>query len=271
MKQESIQLVPDLAITIHPQLFLLPTVMYGMIGGITIRSFNPQGFTHHKVALATGIAILVHVVGLAGMVWIDRDWFSAFTPVNMLLMSALLIWTQEDKSPRFYRFIAIAFVVGMMAEIIGVNTGLLFGGYSYGEILGFGIAGVPLVIGMNWFVVMIAAASFLHRLLKRLPVHGVSQTGLAASYLSPISFVALSSLLAVLFDWIMEPAAVTLGFWKWHGDGNIPLLNYISWFFISFFLVSILRRFQVRTDNTFAFHLFLIQGAFFLLIRIFLK
>lgn len=246
--------------------------MKKMIGGITIRSFNPQGITHHKVALATGIAILVHVVGLAGMVWIDRNWFSSFTPVNLLLMSALLIWTQEDKTPRFYRFIAIAFTVGMLTEIIGVNTGLLFGSYAYGDILGFGIAGVPLVIGMNWFVVMIAAASFLHRLLKRLPVQwGVSQPGFLASYLSPIGFVALSSLLAVMFDWIMEPAAVRLGFWKWNGDGNIPMLNYICWFFISCFLVSILRRFQVRTDNTFASHLFLIQGTFFLLIRILLK
>jgi putative membrane protein len=242
-----------------------------MIGGITIRSFNPQGITHHKVTVATGIAILVHAVGLAGMVWIDRNWFSSFTPVNLLLMSALLIWTQADKTSRFYRFIAIAFTVGMLTEIIGVNTGLLFGSYSYGDTLGFGIAGVPLVIGMNWFVVMIAAASFLHRLLKRSPVNGVSKPGFLASYLSPLSFVALTSLLAVFFDWIMEPAAVTLGFWKWNGDGSIPMLNYICWFFISFFLVSILRRFQIRTDNTFAFHLFLIQGTFFLLIRIFLK
>jgi putative membrane protein len=241
-----------------------------MIGGISIRSLNLQGLIQHKTELATGVAILVHAVGLVGMVWIDRDWFSSLTPVNLLLMSALILWTQEEKNGQFYRFIFIAFATGMATEIIGVNTGLLFGSYAYGDVLGMGIGGVPVVIGMNWFVVMIAASSFLQWLISRLPNPAMPGRGLAAGNFSSLSFVVMASLLAVFFDWIMEPAAIRLGFWNWSGDGHVPMLNYVCWFFISFFLVSVMRTLRVRSNNLFAVHLFLIQAVFFILVRVLL-
>ena len=43
----------------------------------------------------------------------------------------------------------------MLTEAIGVNTGLLFGTYEYGANLGFKIFGVPLIIGVNWTVLII--------------------------------------------------------------------------------------------------------------------
>jgi putative membrane protein len=79
-----------------------------------------------------------------------------------------------------------------------------------------------------------------------------------------------SALLAVIFDWVMEPVAVKLGFWTWAGDGQIPLLNYLSWFFICTLLLSILRILKIKPDNIFAVNLFLIQLMFFLFLRIFL-
>jgi putative membrane protein len=68
-----------------------------------------------------------------------------------------------------------------------------------------------------------------------------------------------------MFDWIMEPAAVKLGFWSWEG-GQIPLLNYISWFLLSVFLLAIFSRLKLK-PHAFAANLLLIQTAFFLLVR----
>ena len=79
-----------------------------------------------------------------------------------------------------------------------------------------------------------------------------------------------SALLAVIFDWVMEPVAVKLGFWTWAGNGQIPWLNYLSWFFICTLLLFIVRILKIKPDNIFAVNLFLIQLMFFLFFRIFL-
>jgi putative membrane protein len=238
-----------------------------MTGGISIRNLNLHGLVQHKVAVATGIAILVHVVGLLGMVGINRAWFVSLTPLNLLLMSVLLVWTQERKSGNFYRFLLIAFATGMTVEIIGVNTGLLFGRYTYGDVLGPGIGGVPLVIGMNWFVVMIASVSAYRKIVAVYRSRFKSSRGLDSGSGSWRGESAAAAVLAVLFDWIMEPAATRLGFWTWGTDGSIPLFNYACWFLVSFFLVSVMRTLRAHAYNPFAINLLLIQAVFFLLIR----
>ncbi|HAK11549.1 MAG TPA: hypothetical protein DCO78_05820, partial [Chitinophagaceae bacterium] len=76
-------------------------------------------------------------------------------------MVALLIWVQEEKNWRFWLFAVLAFATGMITEMIGVNTGLLFGNYAYGEVMGAKLNGVPLLIGVNWFVVVFSAGTIM--------------------------------------------------------------------------------------------------------------
>ena len=40
----------------------------------------------------------------------------------------------------------------MLAEILVVSYGIIFGNYKYGEILGYKVLGVPLIIGINWCI-----------------------------------------------------------------------------------------------------------------------
>lgn len=238
-----------------------------MIGGISIRNHGLHGILQQKSLVATGIALLVHTVGLVGMVWIDQAWFASMTPVNLLLMSALLLWTQESKDRLFYAVVGLSFFTGMLTEITGVHTGLLFGEYAYGTKMGFAIFGVPVVIGVNWFVVVFSAAcaaSLLAERIRRL-LRMSPATGVAARI--PLMDVLLSVTLAVGFDWIMEPAAVRLGFWTWAGDGNVPMLNYLTWFAVCLFLLTVMRYFRVATRNAFAVHLLLIQAMFFVMVR----
>jgi putative membrane protein len=201
------------------------------------------------------------------MVWIDQAWFASMTPVNLLLMSALLLWTQEAKDKAFVAIAFLAFSTGMLAEITGVHTGLLFGDYSYGRTMGFGVFGVPVVIGLNWFVVVFSAACaatmFTERVARLVRRSAVQQP---VSRLSVIN-VFLSAAIAVVFDWIMEPAAVRLGFWTWAGDGEVPMLNYLTWFVLSIGLCTAMRYLRIVPRNVFAVHLLLIQAVFFLLVR----
>ena len=202
---------------------------------------------------AVFICALVHVSGAIGMVFFNRHAFLELTAVNLLLMFTLLYWIEERvTAPLLYSF-AVIFITGVVTEIIGVNTGLLFGSYVYGDFFGPKFLGVPLVIGINWFCIVYCSFVCVSRWL------GESKY---LFFLIPF----FSSLLATAFDWVMEPVAVALNFWNWQG-GDIPLLNYASWFFITFFLVSFMRFLKTPTSNQFAILLLLIQTFFFVFLR----
>ena len=85
-----------------------------------------------------------------------------------------------------------------------------------------------------------------------------------------ISFITDGALLATLFDFIIEPVAVKLGYWHWLDDGAIPFYNYTCWFFISIILLTVFRLLPFDKNNRLAVHLFIIQVLFFLLLRVFL-
>ncbi|HVZ24995.1 MAG TPA: carotenoid biosynthesis protein, partial [Sediminibacterium sp.] len=193
------------------------------------------------VYIATAIALLFHLSGVIGILWsAHADWFIRHTPLNLLLMALLLIWVQPDKSWSFWLFTGMVFVVGMGAEITGVQTGNLFGSYHYGSIMGWQFAGVPLLIGINWVVVILCCAGWMQLL------HGWAEKKLGREgavlppRLASLSWVLDGALLAVFFDWVMEPVALKLGFWTW-SDAEIPVYNYSCWFLLSAALLYLNR------------------------------
>jgi putative membrane protein len=132
----------------------------------------------------------------------------------------------------------------MVSEMIGVHTGFIFGNYSYGAILGINLAKVPLIIRLNWFVVLYSAVSTVYFFMEYFSHRRIRNEKSLTS--EPISYMLLigAAFLATFFDWVMEPVAVNIGFWKW--VGHIPLSNYLSWFFISIILLSIFRQLKIR-------------------------
>jgi putative membrane protein len=107
------------------------------------------------------------------------------------------------------------YAVSMAIEAVGVSTGVVFGPYQYTDVLGWRVAGVPLIIGLNWVIVVLGSWSLLRRI-------GIG----------PAIGVPLTALLAAGFDWVMEPAAVKLGYWYWD-TLSIPLRNYLAWAIIA--------------------------------------
>ena len=227
----------------------------------------PPKVNFHTVAFWS--ALIIHFFGVTGMIFFDREWFVSLTPVNLLIMTFLIWLTHENRSQRFYIFFFICWCTGMAVEIIGVTTGLLFGEYYYGKVLGPGIAGVPFLIGINWFAIVYSSAAVAEKLFPA-PVkniHSVLQTKLEGR---DIGISVTGAMLATFFDWVMEPVAVKLGYWEWKQDGSIPVFNYVCWFFVSFFLLICYRLMKLSISNRFAVWLFGIQLIFFILLRLFL-
>ena len=224
-----------------------------------------------KFDIATAIAVLFHTIGLVGLLFFDKAFFLAATPFNLLLSFALLICTQQEKNIPFIIFFIACFLVGVAVEIIGINTGILFGEYTYGKVLGYQFKNVPLLIGINWFIIIYCSGISIHTLLMKAINRVASDTGKTPTALKAISVIVDGATLAVFFDWLMEPVAVKLGYWVWNGDGSIPMLNYICWFVVSLLLLTIFHFAKFSKQNKFAVNLLLIQLMFFLLLRTFLN
>lgn len=120
-----------------------------------------------------------------------------------------------------------SYAAGFALEAVGVATGAVFGPYEYGTTLGFHVLAVPPIIGFNWVIVIAGSASLATRLTCR-------QASAAGDRAWPRAFTVaattiLAGALATAFDWVMEPVAIALGYWRWFTP-DIPLRNYAAWF-----------------------------------------
>ncbi len=135
--------------------------------------------------------------------------------------------------------------LGWIAEVVGTNTGLIFGSYTYGASLGPKLWGTPLSMVVNWMLSVYLAAMVVMRYVKN--------TWLLA---------VLASLLLVLYDYILEPVAIRLDMWGWAG-GTPPVQNYMAWFTLSFIFVLILRGYVKGSRNPLVLFLLVCQFLFF--------
>ncbi|MBS1755848.1 MAG: carotenoid biosynthesis protein [Bacteroidetes bacterium] len=220
--------------------------------------------------LATAIAIIFHAIGLLGILFFDQSFFINTSAINLLLMGILLIYTQQKPNKYFVFFLLTCMLAGMLAEIIGTHTGLLFGGYQYGKVLGPTFQGVPYIIAVNWFIIIYCSGISIQTLLTKLVDKLTEQVGGPRPGLKALSIIVDGATLAAVFDWVMEPVAIKLGYWQWLGNGDIPLFNYLSWFVVSALLLMVFQYCPFPKQNKFAINLLLIQVMFFLLLRTFL-
>lgn len=197
------------------------------------------------------IIILLFILHFVGGVALSMDSvksvFLTLTPFNLALTFVLLIWGNEDFSFNFFKIISVLFLIGFFVEVLGVYSGLLFGEYHYGKTLGFQLLEVPLIIGVNW--VLLVVSSF-----------AVSSYFVSNSILS----VVLSSFIMVLLDLMIEPVAIRLDFWHWQAE-VIPLQNYLMWFLVALLMNWILTFNRFKFNVKLGFGLLISQVLFFTL------
>ncbi len=200
----------------------------------------------NKSIIGIGILAIVYMVGLTGFLlpqW--QAYFEYLTPVNLLFAAGMVFAFHKKWSVPFALYIAAVFAAGWQVELIGVKTGLIFGEYHYDEGLGFKILDIPLMIGLNWALLIYC-------------------TGTIASY-TPLPNWAkalLGAILMVALDAVLEPFAVAHGLWTWETE-TIPLSNYLGWFVISFIMLLPFFRYNFSTRNAVAVALYVLQLLFF--------
>jgi bisanhydrobacterioruberin hydratase len=199
--------------------------------------------------------ILVYVSGAIGMLSPFADWFIAMTPLSLLLSAFVLVWHQPIHTARTWAWIAGAYLVGFFSEVLGVNTGMLFGVYQYGTTMGPKLWETPLMIGINWLIVTYCVNELLWRFLPR------NTSTLFGAILAAAGCTA--------FDWVIEPVAIWLGYWSWE-EGIPPVENYTGWFTVSF-VIALAYKQQMTPGlrNRFAPVLLVLQVLFFLFLQIF--
>ena len=199
----------------------------------------------------------IYAVGIIGFAITHlRPFMKMLTPLALFITAGYAVArTYSDDKTRKKRLL-IPWCVGVIAvtiflEILGVRFGLFFGEYDYGKVLGPQIMGVPFIIGVNWLIVIMGGMS------------------LAKNYSGNIFIISLiAGTAAFLFDFLLEPAAISLGFWEW--TGSIPLKNYISWFVITFISTAVFELLKINISGKWVINLLGAQTVFFLFIRIFI-
>lgn len=204
---------------------------------------------------ALWIMILFHLVGLLGIVFIDVDFFAGLSALNLLLSCILLFIDDEGPQKEFWQLFLLCFGLGYIVELIGITTGFPFGQYQYGENLGPLLFDVPLIIGLNWFLITMGAGF-------------VSQELFSSRW---ARIVAAASLMVFVDFWI-EPVADDLSFWRWGTEWDypdyVPLYNYMGWFVVSVTMQYFFQRFMRLHINNLAIRYFFIVLTFFILLNI---
>jgi len=188
-------------------------------------------------------------VGVAGTALVPtRDTFITLTPLALMLcLTAILAYHRSDNPGKDALVFGIIFLAGFIVEMAGVNTGRIFGNYSYGDGLGLKIFNTPLLIGINWVVLTYSTAILTDKLsvprILRIPA---------------------ASALMVLYDFIMEQVAPVMRMWNF--ENGVPAQNYIMWFVVAMIFHTVIHISDLRFSNRMASFIFVIQGVFFLIL-----
>jgi len=198
-----------------------------------------------RLFVSTIILVIIHVAGIIGIHSPYKDLFLSLSAANLLVSAALLLWNHKSFDTSLLSFIILTFLGGYFIEVLGVKTNLIFGSYEYGNTLGLKMLEVPVIIGVNWMMLVYCAGMIANRL-------NVSKF---------IKSTAGAALLTAL-DLLIEPVAIRYDFWDWY-EGLPPLQNYVAWFIVSFLLLLVFNTLKFNKENKLATTLFIIQLIFF--------
>jgi putative membrane protein len=177
--------------------------------------------------------------------------FIMLVPYHLLLMLGLMIFTVNDRSLQLIKFAFGVYMAGFLIEVIGVNTGQIFGNYTYGTALGFKLWATPLLIGVNWLILVYCTGVFLETF------------NLKSKWL----FSALGAGILLGIDLLIEPVAIRFDYWSWF-EGVIPIQNYLGWYVFSYCLFLFFSALNFNKKNKAAVVLLFAQLCFFLALNL---
>lgn len=198
--------------------------------------------------------VIFYLVGIAGIVIpFSFPLFVKLIPYALILSSVALVFYHKSFDTKTITVFISIYLTGFFVEVTGVNTGLIFGQYYYGESLGLKVFNTPLIIGLNWLLLVYLTASVLESSNTAVPVR-----------------IVISALLMLGYDLIIEQIAPLLNMWNWQSN-LIPVKNYLSWFLLALVFHAAIQVFRIKTKNKLAPVILVCQVSFFLILLIYFK
>ena len=167
------------------------------------------------------VLFLLYAVGILSTFTPLKETAFSLTPIILLLTLVGLLYSIKIK-PRQLIYILLVGVLGYTVEIIGVKTGFPFGNYKYLEGLIAKLFDVPLVLIVNWSLLVVASFYSFENNPKWVQL-------------------VFPPLLITLLDVLIEPIAISLNWWSWE-NASIPISNYVGWLGTAFLLNFILFK-----------------------------
>lgn len=192
--------------------------------------------------------IVFHALGLIGLFIPQiQPLIVKLAPFSFAVLFFVLLYIHFSSRRAFLIFALGVFICGFLAEILGVHAGSMFGKYRFGDVLGFRIAAVPLMMGL-YFVILVYAAG---QMMYYLPFRSVFLRSL------------FGSISIVIFDYFLEPAAAHFDYWRWE-SGIVPYQNYLAWFLLCFVLLQLFYAFHLPVKKKSGTILFAAQLTVFM-------
>ena len=198
-----------------------------------------------KINVYIGLVWLFTISGILGVISTASNWFLALTPLYLFINFLIILLCLKDQRVRFLKGISVPFILGFITEVLGVNFGLVYGSYTYGENLGLKIFEVPLVICLNWCLLTIVSAD-VAKLIT----------------LNKVRRIMIGALIMLLLDFIIEISAPRFDFWVFE-DGIVPIQNYFAWLIVSAIAHLWYQSFKIDTNAKISFHIITCLFVFF--------
>jgi len=226
---------------------------------------------HHVPVAVWLLAAVVYLACIAVTAWLAAVFVSRdalrWNEMNGLLLLgtvalAIAVMVHATCTSSFSKavtFFAIAFATGLAAEVIGVESGRLFGSpYAYHEeFVPKLVSGVPLFVPLAWFVLAYSPLVFL----RRIEIGSAGRPRLR-KLLGKALLCACGLVAADLF---LDPLATSVRAWTWQSPGGyfgVPVGNYAGWWLVGMVIYTTYFGLISCEDDSLGPRVFAWDGSF---------
>ena len=187
----------------------------------------------------------ISIFGIAGSL------FFFLTFAFVLLHSSKMLGNKKTAI-----FFIVAFLIGLVFEILGVIYGEIGGGHYYytAPNLFFGL--VPFVTPFSWVIIIYICYTITNLFLFGFNGEKPKKTDSLRYFIGLTTLLSvISGLIAVNLDMILDPVSVApqVASWVWIGGGpyfGIPIGNFIGWVLVAGFAVFIFRYYEAIVSKS---------------------
>lgn len=196
-----------------------------------------QGRRNSRLRRLSGLLAVVVVLGQIAYPLAAGEPLRLLTIATVLVFAAasLLHAAATRGAAWALRLLVVAGGIGLLAEAVGVRTGVPFGRYAYADSLGSKVLDVPVIVPLAW-VMMSYPCLLLGRRLARGASHKTAVVALTGG------------LTLAAWDLFLDPQMVAAGHWTWAHPipalpaiPGIPVTNFAGWVVVAVVMVGALH------------------------------